>query len=141
MRRFSRNESGLGAIEFAMIGPFMAIMLLGIQSSWSYMRQSGVMRDTVEAVSKYYVQGGTNDTQAASIGSTAWTNKPDGGTLVITRTKTCGTATVTTSNCSDGSIPNEALVVLASASWTDPTSIMIFPNGLTINQSETIRVR
>ncbi len=99
------------------------------------------MRDTVEAVAKYYIQGGTSETQAASIGSTAWTNKPTDGTLTIRRSKSCGTLTVTTLNCSDGSIPNEQLVVLASSSWTDSTSSMIFPSGLRIQQSETIRVR
>ena len=141
MHRFFNDESGMSAIEFAIIAPLLCLMFLGIGSSWSYMQQVSVMRDSVEAIAKYYIQGGTSETQATSIGNTTWTNKPTGGTLTITRSKSCGSTTVTTSNCPDGSIPYEQLVVDATSTWTDPTSIIIFPNGLSLEQSETIRVR
>ena len=93
------------------------------------------MRDSVEAVAKYYVQGGSKDSQAAVIGNAAWTAMPSGGTLTITRTSSCSGVTVTTANCSDGSVPQIKLLVSETSSWSDPTSSSIFPNGLSIVQT------
>jgi Flp pilus assembly protein TadG len=141
--KFLQDESGVSAVEFALIGPLLSMMFLGTFASWSYMRQNSNMRDSVEAVAKYYVQGGTSDTQAAVVGNAAWSNKPSDGTLSIVRTKTCGTLVVAlaTLNCAGGAVPQVKLVVTASSAWTDPTSSTLFPAGLNLVQSETIRVR
>lgn len=141
MGNYFRNESGVGATEFALIGPLLALLFLGSFSSWNYLRQSSNMRDSVEAVAKYYVQGGSNDSQAATIGNTAWTSKPSGGNLAITRSSICGATTVTTLNCPDGTLPKVQLVVTATSTFVDPTNLTIFASYLNLTQSETIRVR
>ena len=142
--RFWIDESGVGAIEFAFMAPLIGVMFLGIISAWSYMRQDSNMRDAVEAAAKYYVQGGTSDSQAATIVNNAWSAKPDSGTVSTSRMCTCATTPVSCNTgtiCSDNSIPQISISVKATSSWTDPYSSNIFPNGLALSESENIRVR
>ena len=144
MQRFRKNESGLGAIEFALIGPFLALVFLGLISTWSYMRQSGNMRDAVEAASKYYVMGGTSDTKAKSIAQAAWATQPSGGQVTVNRVCSClGVALSCAIGgvCSDNTVPHTSLVITATSLWTDPYSSTLFPQGLALSESETIRVR
>ena len=56
MRKYFRDESGVGAIEFSIIAPFLAIVLLGTISGWAYYSQNNYMRDAVEVAGKYFLQ-------------------------------------------------------------------------------------
>jgi Flp pilus assembly protein TadG len=99
MRGFSRNESGVSAIEFSLILPMLTMILLGIMSSWSYFQQNSNMRDGVEAVAKYYIQGGATDTTAQAIANANWINKPASGVISVTRSCVClGVAVSCTGN-------------------------------------------
>lgn len=144
MRRFYKNDSGVSAIEFALIVPLLSVVFLGIISTWSYMRQDSNMRDAVEATAKYYIMGGTSDTQATTIAQSAWVSKPDGGTITVSRVCSCLGAVQSCAIggvCSDNSVPHTSLIVLAASNWSDPYASTIFPNGLALSESETIRVR
>ena len=48
MRKFFRDDTGVGAIEFALIAPLLALVLLGVISGWAYYTQNNYMRDSVE---------------------------------------------------------------------------------------------
>lgn len=144
MRTLFKNESGVGAIEFALTAPFLALVLLGIMSGWSYFQQDGNMRDSVEAATKYYIQGGTSDDTAQSIADAAWRLRPSGGQVSISRSCICATAVVSCIGgvvCIDLSVPEIHLAIVATSSWTDPYSTSIFPTGLNLRESENIRVR
>ena len=141
---FWRNETGVGAIEFALIAPLIGVLFLGIISTWSYMRQDANMRDAVETGAKYYVQGGTSDSQAATIMNNAWSAKPTSGTVSTSRICTCPGATVSCNIgtiCSDNSVPHVSISILAMSNWVDPYASGIFPNGLALTENEDIRVR
>ncbi|MDE2383839.1 MAG: pilus assembly protein [Alphaproteobacteria bacterium] len=143
-KNFIRDEAGVGAIEFGLIAPVIGVMFLGVISAWSYMRQDSNMRDAVEAAAKYYVQGGSSDSQALAIAQAAWSVVPKGGTMNVTRSCSCAGASVACGTgviCSDKSIPQVAVLVSAQSNWVDPYSSNIFPNGLALNESETIRIR
>jgi Flp pilus assembly protein TadG len=144
MRSFIKNESGLGAIEFALIVPLLSIMLLGIMSSWSYFQQNSNMRDSVEATAKYYIQGGTTDATARTIAASTWLNKPSGGVVTVTRSCVCASVAGTCTPgalCADNTVPEIQLTILATSSWSDPFSSTLFPNGLNLRESEVVRVR
>jgi Flp pilus assembly protein TadG len=146
MRGFIKNQSGVSAIEFALIAPLLTLMLLGIMSSWSYFRQNSNMRDSVEAVGKYYIQGGATDTTAQAIANATWINKPASGVITVSRACVCvGVSGACTAGvlCSDPgkSVPEIHLTILATSSWTDPFSSFIFPNGLSLKETEVVRVR
>ena len=141
---FMNDEEGVGAIEFALTAPLIGLIFLGIISTWSYMRQDSNMRDAVEAAAKYYVQGGSSDSQAAAIATNAWYSAPSDGKLNISRSCSCpGAAAVCGIGviCSDKSIPQVTVLISATSSWNDPYASNIFPNGLALNENETIRVR
>jgi Flp pilus assembly protein TadG len=143
MRKFLRNESGVGAIEFALIAPMLAIVLLGIMSGWAYYQQNNYMRDGVEVAGKYFLQGGTNEDVALTIAEAAWSGKPADGTVALNKTCICAGAAASCSGvCSDSSIPETYWTIEASSYYTDPFfSDSIFPNGTLLYEREVIRVR
>jgi Flp pilus assembly protein TadG len=143
MRRYFQDESGVGAIEFAVIAPFMAIVLLGTISGWAYYSQNNYMRDGVEVAGKYFLQGGTSQETGLAIAEAAWTDKPDDGTVALNQTCICvGAAAACGSVCSDGSIPEKYWTIEASRVFKDPFFVdPIFPNGLPLYEREVIRVR
>ena len=143
MRKFFRDECGVGAIEFAFIAPMLAIVLLGTMSGWAYYQQNNYMRDGVEVAGKYFLQGGTSETVGLEIAEAAWTGKPDDGTVSLNKTCECGGVAASCSGvCSDSSIPQTYWTIEASSYYTDPFFIdPIFPNGLPLYEREVIRVR
>ena len=143
MRRYFRDENGVGAIEFALIAPFASIVLLGTISGWAYYAQNSYMRDSVEVAGKYFLQGGTSQDTGLAIAKAAWTNKPDDGTVALNQSCICvGAAAACGSVCSDGSIPEKYWTIEASRVYKDPVFVdPIFPNGLPLYEREVIRVR
>lgn len=152
MRKFFQDEDGVGAIEFALIAPMLALFTLGIMSGWSYFDQKREMRDSVEAAAKYYIQGGTVADTALSIANTAWTNKPGGGTVAVTQSCVCASTDVSCSGgtlCSSGSIPETHMTIAATSTWTDrySTALTGFYNrwfhatSIQLNETEVVRVR
>jgi Flp pilus assembly protein TadG len=143
MRTFFRNEDGTGAIEFALIAPLLAIVLLGTMSGWAYYQQNNSMRDSVEVAGKYFLQGGTSADVGLTIAEAAWSGKPDDGTVSLNKTCICDGAAASCSGvCSDSSIPQTYWTIEASSYYTDPFFVdPIFPNGLPLYEREVIRVR
>ena len=106
MRKFFRDDTGVGAIEFALIAPLLALVLLGTISGWAYYQQNNYMRDSVEVAGKYFLQGGTSEDVAMDIAEAAWTEKPDDGNIELNKTCICaGVAASCGGVCSDSSIP------------------------------------
>lgn len=144
MRKFFRNENGLAGIEFSIIAPMLAVVLLGITSGFSFYQDLNHMRDGVEAAAKYYIQGGSNDVMAQTIATTAWKGKPVTGTVTVTRSCICNTTSVscaTDTACADASVPQIQITLLASNTWTDNVSSIIFRSGIEQRWKETVRVR
>jgi Flp pilus assembly protein TadG len=143
MRKFFRDDTGVGAIEFALIAPLLALVLLGTISGWAYYTQNNYMRDSVEVAGKYFLQGGTSEEVAVNIAEAAWTDKPDDGEIALNKTCTCAGAAASCSGvCSDNSIPQTYWTIEASSTYTDPfLGEAVFENGLPLYEREVIRVR
>ena len=143
MRKFLRDETGVGAIEFALIAPMLAVVLLGVISGWAYYTQNNYMRDSVEVAGKYFLQGGTSEEVAVDIAEAAWTDKPDEGSIALNKTCMCaGVAASCGGVCSDSSIPETYWTIEASSTYTEPfLGEAVFANGLPLYEREVIRVR
>lgn len=143
MRRFFRHDGGVAAIEFALIAPFLAMVLLGVISGWGYYQQNNHMRDSVEVAGKYFLQGGSKDDVALSLAEAAWTDKPVNGTIELSRKCYCGgTAASCGGICNDGNLPHTFLTIEATSTYTDPFfADALFQQSRTLNEIEVVRVR
>ncbi|MBL8904790.1 MAG: pilus assembly protein [Hyphomicrobiales bacterium] len=143
MRKFFRDDAGVGAIEFALIAPLLALVLLGTISGWAYYQQNNHMRDSVEVAGKYFLQGGTSEEVALNIAEAAWSDKPDDGSIALNKTCICGGVAASCGGvCSDMSIPETYWTIEASSTYTDPfLGEAVLENGLPLYEREVIRVR
>lgn len=143
MRKFFRDETGVGAIEFALIAPMLAFVLLGIISGWAYYQQNNYMRDSVEVAGKYFLQGGTSEEVAVNIAEAAWSDKPANGNIALNKTCICAGAAASCSGvCSDSSIPETYWTIEASSAYKDPfLGDAVLDDGLPLYEREVIRVR
>ena len=143
MRKFLRNDSGVGASEFALIAPLLALVLLGTISGWAYYQQNNYMRDSVEVAGKYFLQGGTSEEVALEIADAAWSYKPDDGIIALNKTCLCGSVAASCGGvCSDSSIPETYWTIEASCTYVDPfLGEAILSDGLPLYEREVIRVR
>ena len=108
------------------------------------MQQNSNMRDAVEATAKYYLQGGSSDSQALTFAGSVWNSRPANATVTVTRSCTCLGVAVSCGSgviCSDNSVPQIYVAIAAQSNWSDPYTPNIFPNGLALTESETVRVR
>ena len=107
-----RSETGTAAVEFALIVPVLAAMVLGISQISDILVGSSHMETAARASIQYVLNGGTDMTAAENAGLAAWSNKPANATLVASEYCTCDGATaVCTQTCTDGDIPDKYVSV------------------------------
>jgi Flp pilus assembly protein TadG len=143
LRGFRRDRSGSAAIEFAVIAPVLAIVVLGIVDVWSLASSNINANVAVKAASNYYLQGGTDDITAQALGTAAWRNPPDDANLSIARACKCSGVTVTcSSSCATGnSTPVTIVTIAASGTWTAPFAPAPIPSEEALAAGAVVRVR
>ena len=118
LRRFTvgqRSRSGLAAVEFALLAPILAAIVIGVSQVSEIAVGTSYMQTAVRASIQYALNGGTDLATAQAVGLTAWNYKPANATLEASTFCTCqGTTAACTQTCSDGSIPEEYMSVRAS---------------------------
>lgn len=110
-----RSRSGTSAIEFALILPAFTTIALGIGQISDMAVGATHMQTAVRTTVQYALAGGTDMTEGANLGLSAWPNRPGNATLAASEYCTCdGVTTVCTQTCNDGSVPNEFVTVTAA---------------------------
>lgn len=93
LRNIARDERGISAMEFSLLAPILATVLVLGWDGWMMISQSLDMRTAVQTGARYYQIGGSNDTDALAAVNAAWTHKPaTGATVGVGRSCTCGTS-------------------------------------------------
>ncbi|MBU6471947.1 MAG: pilus assembly protein [Alphaproteobacteria bacterium] len=111
-----RSRSGTSAVEFSLLAPAFATIVLGISQVSDLVVGATHMQAAVRTSIQYGLDGGTDMTAGAQLGLAAWQNKPGNATLMVSEYCTCnGTTTVCTQTCSDGAVPNEFVTATAAA--------------------------
>ncbi len=127
--RFS-STSGVAAVEFAMVLPILAAIVITLpdlsQAAMSVVQMEGAARASIQ----YAMGGGTDMSQAQTIGLQAWTNKPSNAALVSSMSCQCaGAAGTCGQSCPDGSIPQTFFSVTASGHMGGP--VISFDKSIT----------
>ncbi len=136
LRRLAGDESASAAIELAFVAPVIAGMAVVSFGIWQTAGQNQNARAAVDAAAGYYLNGGTSDTDAATVAANAWDAKPADGAIATSRAYKCGTtASTENATCSGGRTP--ATYVTVTASGTVAQSL----GRPTVSISRVVRVR
>jgi Flp pilus assembly protein TadG len=115
-RRFGNSTRGTAAIEFALVIPVLAAVAITLPDVASIAANDINMESGVRAAVQYAMNGGSSTATAQTLGISAWTSKPTGGTLTATEACICGSGAGTCGQiCQDGSLPQTYMTVTASA--------------------------
>ncbi|AZO54438.1 MULTISPECIES: TadE/TadG family type IV pilus assembly protein [unclassified Mesorhizobium] len=134
--------SGVAAVEFALVLPFLCAALLGILDGWSYVTSSLSMRAGVKTAANLIMAGSTDDTATQAVAIASWEKRPTDGQVTLSRIYMCGTTVVDASTlCSGPKAPSVYVQIQASATWDPPVTFGVFSASSTIGHLEVIRVR
>lgn len=116
LARFLASRRANVAIEFALIAPVLAAMLIGLVD---FGRIGFVRSDMFAAArsgSQYFMAGGTDTARAHTIIQSAWTNMPANAVIDVRRVCECaGAAGQCNVLCTDGTVPVSYAVIELSA--------------------------
>jgi len=116
IRGFVRDLRANAAIEFALIVPVLAVIVLMISDTSSVAVGASHMEGAVRSSIQYAMNGGTDMAQAQAVGNLAWQDRPHNASLNVTSVCMCGSAGGScTQVCPDGSLPKTFVSAAATA--------------------------
>lgn len=131
-----RDDRGIAAIEFALIVPVLVGMLLFGLDGWLRIDATSKMRSALQAGSRYYQSGGSDDTAAANLAMQAWAAAPRDATVNTARSCMCGTTPAScTALCANNNLPTAYISLTATGTFTG----LMHSEPLT--QSGAVRIR
>jgi Flp pilus assembly protein TadG len=140
-RRLLKNESGLAAIEFAILLPVLAVMSLSLIDGWSLGSSMLSMRASVNTAANLLLQGVNDDQSVQATALASWGGRPSDGQITLTRIYKCGSVVVTAGTiCSGAKAPAVYVNIKAKRSWVAPYKLPVF-SFTEINHEQVIRVR
>ena len=136
LRKFLRHSGGASAIEFAIITPILAGLVIYGFDAWELINRKQDMHAAVNATAHYYMGGGGDDPTAHTIGMSGWPNTPGDAAITLTRACSCagGASGCSTLCAATQQAPEIRVTITATDQW----------NGLhpaALSESETVRVR
>lgn len=132
---FFRDTSGAAAVEFAVVAPVLALLLVGLVQGWFEVKQRTDAQSAMQAGIRYYLQGGADDATAKALALRAWPSKPADGDVDVTRACGCGGVTVTCASTCNGKPP--AVTVSVAAKFR--SSSLLGSDDVLYDQSVRIR--
>jgi Flp pilus assembly protein TadG len=115
VRRFALELRGAAAIEFAIIVPVLAVIVLMISDASNVAVGGSRMESALRSSVQYVMNGGVDMAQAQAVGLQAWQGKPSNATLSVSSVCKCGSgAGICGQICSDGSLPQTFVTATAT---------------------------
>lgn len=119
LRQLTAATEGAAAVEFALILPFLAAMLVGVVQYGGMIIANQQMHNGVSSGAVYVMRGGTDATAIHDVSYSAWPNKPADASVTVTQVCTCsGTTSTCSSLCADGSYPQSYTTITATGTYT-----------------------
>lgn len=141
--RIFRNDSGVAAVEFALIVPILCLVVFGIIDGWSFVSSSLSMRASVKTAANLVMQGATDDAATQAVALSSWENRPEGAQVTLGRKYMCGSTVVDAASLCNGGTkaPSVFVEIKATATWSPPFTFGAFSLSREIGHQEVIRVR
>lgn len=118
-RRLSQATRGAAAVEFAIVVPFLAAMLIGVVQYGGMIIANQQMHDGVSAAAVYVMRGGSDAANIKSIAKSTWPNAPSDASVSVSQGCSCaGTTQSCTLLCADGSYPQAFTTISATGTYT-----------------------
>ena len=117
-KQFASHAGGAAAIEFAIIVPVFAGLVVALDSYANLATGTAEMQTGARSAIQYAMHGGTDMNAAKTLGMQAWNNKPADATMNVVQACLCGnTASACNQPCADGSYPTSFVTVTASGTF------------------------
>ncbi|TIO07404.1 MAG: pilus assembly protein [Mesorhizobium sp.] len=140
--RVFRSDSGVAAVEFALVVPIVCLALLGVINGWSFVSSSLSMRAGVKTAANLVMQGSVNDAAIQAVALSSWENRPDAAQVTLGRKYMCGSTVVDASTlCGGVKAPSVFVEIQATATWSPPFSFGVFSFSRELSHQQVIRVR
>lgn len=137
MRRFLRNREGAAAIEFGLVAPIVAAVLVGVGTMGGLIIAYSKMNQAVSAGAQYAMTASADDTAAIQdVVEMSWESMPEDADVNVTQVCLCGTVE---SECniiceSDGDYPEKTTTIVATRTYAG------FGSGMrTLTASQDVR--
>lgn len=136
LRRAWRDRRGVAAVEFALVLPILAGIVVFLPDASDAAIGALNMDAGVRAGVQYAMNGGTDLNLAKTIATQNWAYMPNGATLDVTQSCICGGGGgVCGQPCGDGSNP-QVFVTVAGAATVGGTVISI-----PLQKTQTVRIK
>ena len=122
MRRFLRNRDGAAAVEFGLVAPLVAAVLVGVGIMGGLILAYNKMSQAINAGAQYAMTVGADDTAAIEAAVTAaWDDMPDGADVTVVQQCLCGSiVAVCDTVCeADGDYPEKSTTITATRTYAD----------------------
>jgi Flp pilus assembly protein TadG len=112
IRRFVSHSGGAAAVEFALIVPALAGLVVAIDDVSNIAIGTAAMQTGSRAAIQYAMVGGTDMVAARTLGMQAWDQKPSNASMTVVLACLCGTtAAACDMPCPDGTVPTKFVTV------------------------------
>lgn len=122
--RFWRNDSGAAAIEFGLVAPILAMVLVTTGTMGGMVLAYNKMRQAVSSGAQYALTVGEDTAAIEDIVELAWDDMPADGEVTVTQA--CFCAGVAHNDCSvvcplgsavEGEVPQRTITIIASRDY------------------------
>jgi Flp pilus assembly protein TadG len=115
LSRLKTSDGGVAAVEFAMILPVLAVIVISLPDVSQAVTGVIQMENAARASVQYAMGGGNDMSVAHTVGMQSWTIKPTDAVLTGSQSCKCGAAAGTCGQlCADGTNPQTYFTVVAS---------------------------
>ncbi|HXJ02791.1 MAG TPA: TadE/TadG family type IV pilus assembly protein [Micropepsaceae bacterium] len=118
LRRLYRCRKGTSAIEFALIIPIIAAMLITISDVANIMVGASTMQTVARSAIQYAMNGGTDMNAAQNIAMQSWNSPPNDAAISAVQACFCGGSGADCNTpCPDQSVPQNNVTVTVSGTY------------------------
>lgn len=136
LRAWRRDQSGAALVEFGLIAPVLAAVVLGIVNGATLLLAYNAMHTGVTAGAQYVMSGGQDLPTVQQIALSAWSGHSKQATVTATKSCLCGgSASDCSTLCTDQTVPQAFITLVANDTYNGPAGTQ------PITSQEQIRVR